>query len=1037
MSNFVVYKSSAGSGKTFTLVKEYLKLALHDERKISFNFKKILAVTFTNKAAAEMKQRVIGALIEISSDPFNSGVGKLIADDLKLQPEALGKRASILLSHILHNYSDFSIGTIDSFTHKIVKTFAYDLNLPVNFNLETDVDSFYEKVVSELFGLIGEDEFLTRLLKNYSFNKAEENAFWDPEKQILDFVKLLQKENADEYLDKLKTFSSDELENFRKQFIDFTKAFKDDLKQKASAAFVIYKDNNLTEKDLWYEKAGPFNFFNKCFEGSVEEEDISGNRLQKAMSSHKWLKEPGNESLASSFTSIALELCEYISKHYKYYLLCQLLIRQIYPLMLIKKLEELSVQKKLDEQIVFISEFNKKIFDLINNEPTPFIYERLGEKYHHYLLDEFQDTSGLQWQNILPLLDNSLANGWFNLIVGDGKQSIYRWRNANVKQFAELPQVANFTNSPVIEERKNTLVRNYKQEILNTNYRSVKTIVEFNNSLFDALNATLLSDFYASIYHEQSQKLKNLADGYITILPGKVKRDELDETNLKEIKFQIDNSLENGYKLGDICIICRYNFQGSLIADYLVQQGVPVVSSDSLLLANKLEINTLVSFLTYINNKQNRVAGSAVLNYLLHNGKINNNQFNAALINAGLGKSLFEILLSFGITIHENDLSLGNLFDNCLSIIKALELNKTAPLYIRFFLDEVNEFLVTKNSNLPQFLQWWENRAKKASVIIPENTDAVRIMTVHTSKGLEFPVVIIPYCNWPQYRATDSWVKIEEEAAGLPVAVISLTEKIKKAGLEQELEAEKNEQTLDNLNLLYVAFTRAVERLHIITASSVTNKQALVSEWLETYLSTKYILSDDRRIIIGMPQLKPEGHKKVSHLAFELDPLSFVTAENIIRIKTDFAHGDKFSETARRQGVIYHWILSKINHIADIDKAIEAALLAGYIRREEEKEMRDKILAVLSLEKLRHLFEGNVLSKVEAELITPEGEVLRPDRIAFTEENTVLIDYKTGKQNQKKYFAQMIRYEQALFELTNKPVKKLLVYIDEMEVVEV
>lgn len=1033
--NFVVYKSSAGSGKTFTLVKEYLKLALYDEKKLAFNFKKILAVTFTNKAAAEMKQRVISALTGISENPVQSGVGQIISEELNLEPAELQKRSSILLSNILHNYSDFSIGTIDSFTHKIVKTFAYDLNLPVNFNLETDVDSFYEKIVSELFALVGEDEFLTRLLKNYSFNKAEENAAWDPEKQILDFVKLLQKENADEYLEKLKNFSSQELEAFRKQFIDFIKTFREELKQKSAEALFIAKQNNLSEKDLWYGKSGPFNFFNKCSEGVVEEEDITGKRLQEAMSNNRWLKETSANPLNDAFTRIANELCAYIAKNYKYFLLCQLLTKQIYPLMLIKKLEELSSAKKLEEQIVFISEFNKKIFDLINNEPTPFIYERLGEKYHHYLLDEFQDTSGLQWQNILPLLDNSLSNGWFNLIVGDGKQSIYRWRNADVKQFAGLPEVNNPTLSPVIEERKASLRRNYVGKILNTNYRSVKTIVEFNNSLFDDLNTELLHENYSRIYQNQAQELKNQGNGYITILSGKVKRDELEEINFREIKLQIENSLDNNFDYSDICIISRNNFHGNNIADFLVEQGIPVVSSDSLLLRNNLEVNTIIGFLSYINNKHDRVSASAVLNYLLQSAQISNEQFNGAVKDIGSGKSLFSVLSNFEIFVSENDLSLSNIFDNCLAIIKATGLNRTAPLYMRFFLDEINEFLVTKNSNLPQFLQWWESRSKKASVIIPENTNAVRIMTIHASKGLEFPVVIVPFCNWAQYRASDSWVSIENEAAGLPVAVVSLTEKIRKAGLEQELEIEKQEQTLDNLNLLYVAFTRAVERLHIITASAETNKQPLVSDWLENCFRKKYVPVDNK-FVIGTPSNKQESHKKKTITSYELEPLKFSELEDVIRIKSDFLQGEQ-SENAKRQGIIYHWILSKIDHLDDVDNAIEEALLAGYIRHEEAAGVKEKITTILSHEKLKKFYENDVKTKLEAELITAEGEVLRPDRIALTDDATVIIDYKTGQQNHKKYYTQMIRYEQALFGLTDKPIRKLLVYLDETEVVEV
>ncbi|MGZ3921937.1 MAG: UvrD-helicase domain-containing protein [Bacteroidia bacterium] len=382
MSNFVVYKSSAGSGKTFTLVKEYLKLALHDEKKLSSNYKKILAVTFTNKAAAEMKQRVIDALNGISNDDKLPAIGEIISAELKVPAPELKKRAQYLLSHILHNYSDFSIGTIDSFTHKIVKTFAYDLNLPVNFNLETDVDGFYEKVVSDLFAKLGEDEYLTQLLKSYSFNKASDNSSWDPEQQILDFVKLLQKENAEGYLEQLNKFNAAELEEFRKEFYQYISSYNSFLKERANEALEIIKQYNLTVGDFWHGKNGPLIFFYKALDNSIKIEDLVGSRLTEALSKNKWLKDNSYSNSASvneKLSTIASVLINYISENHKHFVLCELLTKQIYPLMLIKKLEEISREKKIDEQIVFISEFNKKIFDLINNEPTPFIYERLGE----------------------------------------------------------------------------------------------------------------------------------------------------------------------------------------------------------------------------------------------------------------------------------------------------------------------------------------------------------------------------------------------------------------------------------------------------------------------------------------------------------------------------------------------------------------------------------------------------------------------------------------------------------------------------------
>ena len=699
MENFVVYKSSAGSGKTFTLVKEYLRLALHDEKKLSYNYKRILAVTFTNKAATEMKNRVVEALNQIANSKDLPFVGELLCDELNLSAEELKHRSRFVLSHILHHYSDFSIGTIDSFTHKIVKTFAHDLKLPVNFNIEMDTQGFYEKVIASLFSKIGEDEYISKLLKEYALTKAEDNAAWDPELQIQEFSKLLQKENSGAYIEQLKQFNADELETFRKQFLDFTKHYRNILKQEAQKAIDLITKNKLSDNDFYYKASGPQNFFKKCIDNSVNLESTEKGRIVDAAASDKWANESSPnkqnvQAIGPQLTSIAQSLLDFIRENYTYYSLCELLSKQMYPLMLLKKIEEISLEQKQEERLVFISEFNHKIFEIINNEPTPFIYERLGERYQHYLLDEFQDTSSLQWHNILPLLDNSLSNGWFNLIVGDGKQSIYRWRNANVKQFAALPEIENSDNNYTIDERAQSLKRNFSGKVLNTNFRSLRTIVEFNNTLFTSLSDKLLSEDSKTIYEDQVQLVKNDGAGYVSIHLGKIERDEIDPFTCATILKQIHNALGDGFAHKDICILARKNYHGNIIANYLVEHKIPVVSSDSLLLKNNFEVNTIVSYLNYLVNRQDMISAGAVINYLFQSQRISEQDYHTYLVELSKGRSLFEIFKVCGIILSEGDLTLNNLFDNCIEIVKALDLNKNGYHYVRFFLDEVNEFLV-------------------------------------------------------------------------------------------------------------------------------------------------------------------------------------------------------------------------------------------------------------------------------------------------------------------------------------------------------
>ena len=429
------------------------------------------------------------------------------------------------------------------------------------------------------------------------------------------------------------------------------------------------------------------------------------------------------------------------------------------------------------------------------------------------------------------------------------------------------------------------------------------------------------------------------------------------------------------------------------------------------------------------------ISAAAVLNYLLQSKQITEEAFNNYLSELSLNVSLFDIFKRCGVSLEEEDLSLNNLLDNCIEIAKALHLNKTAYHYVRFLLDEVNEFLVLKNSNIDSFFDWWQTRRNKASMIIPENTNAVKIMTIHASKGLEFPVVIIPYCNWGIYRANDSWVNVHSEKIALPVSVISLTKKVVESGFEKELKAEEQEQLLDNLNLLYVAFTRAIERLHIICIGSNNMRANNVSEWLEAFARKNLNAIDGASFASGRLSLKQTKHQTASLNNFDLAPLSFTTASNTIQIKASYLNNTEEVESAKRQGLLLHWLLSKIIAVPDIERAVELAFMEGLLAEKEIAELTLKLNGILHHPQIKEFFAGNLECKLEAELITQNGEILRPDRIIYEADAIILIDYKTGKENTTKYHQQLIKYEDALISMGHKKITKILIYLDELQVI--
>ncbi|MBL7903230.1 MAG: UvrD-helicase domain-containing protein [Bacteroidia bacterium] len=1038
MGQFVVYKSGAGSGKTFTLVKEYLRLCLYDSSKLQSNYKRILAVTFTNKAAAEMKSRIIESLHRISLGNMK-GAGELLCAEMGIEAQDLKTRAAVVLKELLHHYSDFSVSTIDSFTHRLVKTFAHDLKLPVNFEVELDEDRFFYEVVRELISRTGEDPYISKLLKEYVLLRSEENSSWDPELLIQNFSKLLHKENSGPYVERLREIDEDQLKTAKTQIREHITQFYSQTQALASKAIQAIEKEGYTSEVFHFKASGPQNFFYKVYSKNIVLSDTEGKRLLEAIEKNKWFSSQTKEDtkkqeLANTLSKLATELITYIQKEHKLFSLCRLIEKQLYPLMLLKKIEEISRERKEESRVVFISEFNRKLFELIQNEPTPFIYERLGERYRHFLLDEFQDTSSLQWQNMLPLIDNSLSGGWYNLLVGDGKQSIYRWRNANVKQFTQLPHYDYEAGNRVMQEREANLIRNFEEKLLDKNYRSLNTIVQFNNSLFAQLSSNLLNEESGKIYRNSTQQSMGEEGGYVSLFTFDPKLQEVDEANFAQVRFQIQAALKQGFSYRDICVLCKMNQQGHSIAQFLMKEQIPVVSSDSLLLAYIPEVQVILAMFRYLLNPEDNISAGLVLNFLFQKQVLNEDEFHQSL-QAVSGKSnLFVLLKNYGIVLDEAQLYRSNLFDLGAELSRVFRLNEEDGLAIRFFLDEINHFLQKENSNLSEFLNWWETRQNKASLVIPQDTNAVRVMTIHASKGLEFPVVIVPYCNWKIDKFRENWIELKESRIALPIAVVTLSEKAANAGFEQEIEEEKQALLLDNLNLLYVAFTRAVERLHIISQDNGSNTGG-INAWLLNVLQNTMQAKTNGYYESGLPEPKKHTEKQRGVSSYAIEPLSFGEKKVQFAVKAAYLHNAK-EEDARAQGILLHWILSNIQYSSDLDKALQLGELKGFYSKKQVPELKGVIEQILNHPKVAPCFKEGLKIKNEAELLTAQGEILRPDRIVFLETETVVIDYKSGKEHREQHAGQVQEYANALQSLGHGPVRKLLVYLEENRVVE-
>ncbi|HRG39210.1 MAG TPA: UvrD-helicase domain-containing protein, partial [Bacteroidia bacterium] len=834
--NFTVYKSSAGSGKTFTLVKEYLALALTDTQYPPQAYKHILAITFTNKAAAEMKERISKALKELAEEDYTviSSGTKTLLNALKehvklntaqkLDDAIIRRRAQHILTAILHNYSDFAIGTIDSFVHKVVRTFAFDLKIPMSFEIEMDDDRLLTQAIDLLIAQIGNDEQLTKALIEFTERKTDDEKNWHIEYDLKLFAKHLLKEEGGFYIDKLRHLKVDDFFKIKDTLFEELKKFETSIIQPAKNAIDLIQKNGLSAKDFYYGDTGIAGYFEKIAKGRLDA--LAPNSYVKATAGEdKWYGGKIATSEKQAIDGIKNQLLDYFmqiqqlkDEGYSDYIVLKLINKNIYSLAVLNEIEKLLIQYKTQNNVLHISEFNKMIAKIVLNEPIPFIYERLGERYSNYLIDEFQDTSVLQFQNLLPLIDNSLASGHFTMLVGDGKQAIYRWRGGEVEQFAMLPNIFAHNDNPLVLERESALIRNYDPRILDKNYRSKREVIEFNNAVFKFLS-NQLNEKYKKIYDNQEQGFNSEnTGGFVQIEFVKAEREERREQYMQRTFETILHLQKDNYQLKDIVILVRKNTDGSDIANFLTDKKIPVISSDSLLLSNSTQINFIFSVLKYLANNTDSITHAEIIEYLVAKNYISNATLDELLLQKET-TGLSAIFENAGIVFNANYLSKLALYELCEELIRVFKLNKTPNAYLQFFLDEVLNYSTKKNNNLSEFIEYWDEKRNKASLIVPQGMNAVSIMTIHRSKGLEFPAVILPFLDAKvDTGKKDLWIDLNnEKIPELPSAIVPTNKELMETPYADLYEEEKGKSLLDSLNVLYVALTRAEERIYVFT----------------------------------------------------------------------------------------------------------------------------------------------------------------------------------------------------------------------------
>lgn len=1055
---FIIYKSSAGSGKTYTLTLEYLKLALRNLTA----FRQILAVTFTNKATAEMKERILKELNRLRNTvEAGEKMDEELMKALQVDEDGLKQRAAATLTAILHDYGHFAVSTIDSFFQKVVRAFAREMDLNAKFEVELDQEAVLDRVVDRVVMLVMEDEFLHKWLVDYASEQIQNGKSWDIRRNIRELGKQIFQEDFKRYSAEIREFLKE------KENISKLQAF---VRERKAELVKIAKSVNSQANEIrsglgleWsdYSRSFPAKF-DKMGKKESPMADFTENQKAMALSPDGWAtqKSPKKALIEQSYhLGLGTLLSKVEPLEYQWRTL-EAISKNSYVFGVFRNLlDELSAIKD-EESILLISDANEFLKEITKENDAPFIYEKVGNQYRNFLIDEFQDTSGFQWASFKPLLENSLSQGNTNLLVGDVKQSIYRWRGGEMKLLLEQVEAE-------------TAMFGINLQPLDTNFRSLPNVIDFNNALFKKLPASFES-YLKEAYDVQDPSILSRAyhDVFQNISPkkaqspfrGKVKLEFLtpvkddEEGSFKEqvsakLPQMVRQLQDYGYSLRDIAFLVRNKAEGEAIADRLMLETAQntdpnyrfdVLSDESMYLHKSASVKALVAGLKYLQYPDDPVQFKTMWYYrsVLRDEPIDHTLFALDQI----PDHLIEKVNSF--RKNETLLLQLPLMEALEELIGALDLmeNGLEKAYISGFKEAVYDFTANNRSDLAGFLEWWEENQSKRTVKIPEGHDAMRILTIHKSKGLQFKVVLMPFLKWTIFDTTKEnviWSPFEDQEKNL-AAIIPLTlgSSLAKSAFHQIYSDEAILAYLDSLNMIYVALTRAEDvfwglvpyKEKIGTQNFLEiHLQQLLENGIETAgglsLST-YFNPETRVFELGdWPVEKPAKPELLPVPSLRWAYKNWSELLELKKYAVDFSQEGLEQRKKRNFGLLVHEILEKSVNLEVAKTNLQAFYFEGRLSESEKLEVEHQLRGLFSNPVFADWFEGEGILLAEQGIILPGGKQKRPDRIILRPTESIIVDFKTGEELEK-YGNQVREYMTLVQKLTQKPVKGYLCYLE-------
>ena len=1056
-----IMKASAGSGKTYRLARKYISLLL--QSKDRYAYRHILAVTFTNKATDEMKGRILKELHVLATRPQESDYHDHFVPAYFPSDSDLQKKAETVLSDMLHDYSAFAVSTIDRFFQQTLKAFSREIGQFASYQVELDKDSLVAESVDRILdSLTEEDSGLLSWLTDNVLEQIEQGGRYSMDANLLEMAKRLKSAQRQEVMEKSgvgadKEYPKEKLLEIREICRRIVSDFRTAVKDSARVALDIIEQAGVNPAE---SNRG---FMKKLYQYSELEDGDAIEALpetftSKALDHEQWFaktKAAKLKPLVYPFLEAPLEdFCALFDKEFKVYNTAQILDGQLYGLGVAGELDKAFKELMKEKNVLCIDDSNTILRDIIDGSDAPFVYEKLGVRYEHFLLDEFQDTAGVQWSNFSPLLHESESKGGESLIVGDVKQSIYRWRGSDWK----------LLNDIVPDE-----FEGHKEEVLDTNYRSLANVVNFNNLFFKSAAAILdrmngfekdgpMSVIYSDVRQMTGKKSSAKGSVSLTFCP---KEDEL-----KKVLEAVHEAQANGASLSEIAVLVRSNAIGEDVSMYLIDNDIPVITDDSLRVKSSITVRRLVSLMSFADNPQDTVNG-----YL------------AESLDIALPREC------------------GSLVDMVEALFRELKtkdadgLWKGEALHIQSFMDHVQEYVSMNGNSLRGFLKYWDG--ENPSICSPSSGESVRVMTIHKSKGLDFPYVIIPFAeNINLYKAGSYWCVPELEGTPLDgvadgVYDVTLSKASEDTLFAEDYRKENFLQQVDNINTIYVAMTRAALGMHIIAKTPSakclkaveagdTTQFADFSQMLYWFASAScggdvpgneellppftvgrtaaqdgaerfdagemVCFGEHRKHGNETATFDISGHDELPSIALNPQPgdsdedvrergrLKF-TADALDFFSKDGETG--VSASNRIKGVVLHDILAHVNVPEDLEGAVRQAVQAGELTGAEADEAYRLLSERIAAAAGRGWFPSDadrILN--EASLIDTDGQICRPDRVVIADGKVIIIDYKFGEHH-GIYERQLKKYAGIWSRLGYEDVTSYLWYVHTDEVVKV